>query len=144
MKINVTNLIDECHPCKDAAVTIEHDIKTNDHGEEEYVNLVMDCEHSGVCAKKGCNAYSAIASKVAVSPIEIMGLEDALRGAVEMAHISRPGEEEETLRALSCLIPAGIGVHDAQLIARKLACYGNVDTWLDARDEKKEFEHGEE
>lgn len=144
MKINVTNLIDECHPCKDAAVTIEHDIKTNDHGEEEYVNLVMDCEHSGVCAKKGCNAYSAIASKVAVSPIEIMGLEDALRGAVEMAHISRPGEEEETLRALSCLIPAGIGVQDAQLIARKLACYGNVDTWLDARDEKKEFEHGEE
>lgn len=144
MKINVTNLIDECPPCKDAAVTIEHDINTNDHGEEEYVNLVMDCEHSGVCAKKGCNAYSAIASKVAVSPIEIMGLEDALRGAVEMAHISRPGEEEDTLRALSCLIHAGVSVHDAQLLARKIACYGNVDAWLEAREEKKEFEHGEE
>lgn len=144
MKINVTNLIDECPPCKDAAVTIEHDINTNDHGEEEYVNLVMDCEHSGVCANKGCNAYSAIASKFSVSPIEIISLEDALRGAVKMAHVLRPGEEKETLYAISCLIPAGVSVHDAQLLARKIACYGNVDTWLEARDEKKEFEHDEE
>lgn len=143
MKVNVTNVLDECPPCKDAAVTIDYDIKRNLRGEEVYVNIVMDCEHSGVCAKKGCNAYNAIASKCAVSPIEVKSLEDALKGAVDAAHISRPGEEEEAIRAISFLIPAGLGASDAQRLAQKIACYGNVDTWLEARDAKKELGHGE-
>ena len=143
MKISVTNVLDECPPCKDAAVTIDYDIKKNLHGEEVYVNLVMDCEHSGVCAKKGCNAYNAIASRCALSPVEVMSLEAALEGAVKFAHISRPGEEEEAIRAISHLIPAGLGVHDAQILAQKIACYGTVENWLDARDKKKELGYGE-
>lgn len=143
MKVNVTNVIDECPPCKDAAVTIDYDIKRNLCGEEAYVSIVMDCEHSGVCAKKGCNAYNAIASRCAVSPIEVASLEAAMKDAVNLAHISRPGDEEEAIRAISHLIPAGLGVHDAQILAQKVACYGNVDTWLDARDKKKELGNGE-
>lgn len=143
MKVNVTNVLDECPPCKDAAVTIDYDIKRNLRGEEVYVNIVMDCEHSGVCAKKGCNAYNAIASNCAVSPVELMGIEDALKGAVEMAHISRPGEEEEAIRAIAYLIPAGLDKNDAERLAQKIACYGNIDAWLEAMDKKKELGYGE-
>lgn len=143
MKVNVKNVLDDCPPCKDAALTIDHDVKRNYLGQEVYVNVILDCEHSGVCAKKGCNAYSAIASNCAVSPVEVMGLEAALKGAVEMAHLSRPGEEEEAIRAISHLIPAGLGKNDAERLAQKIACYGSVDTWLEARDAKKELENGE-
>lgn len=143
MKVNVTNVLDECPPCKDAAVTIDYDIKRNLRGEEVYVNIVMDCEHSGVCARKGCNAYSAIASNCAVSPVELMGIEDALKGAVEMAHISRPGEEEEAIRAIAYLIPAGLDKNDAERLAQKIACYGNIDAWLEAMGKKKELGYGE-
>lgn len=143
MKVSVTNVIDECPPCKDAAVTIDYDIRKNLHGEEVHVDLVMDCEHSGVCAKKGCNAYSAIASKCAVSPVELIAIEDALKGAVGMARISRPGEEEEAIWAIAHLIPAGLGRNDAERLAQKIACYGDIDTWLEAMDGRKEIGHGE-
>lgn len=107
------------------------------------MNVILDCEHSGVCAKKGCNAYNAIASNCAVSPVEVMSLEVALKGAVEMAHLTRPGEEEEAIRSISYLIPVGLGKNDAERLAQKIACYGSVDAWLEARDAKKELGNGE-
>lgn len=143
MKVNVKNVLNDCPPCKDAALTIDHDVKRDYLGQEVYVNVILDCEHSGVCAKKGCNAYNAIASNCAVSPVEVMSLEVALKGAVEMAHLTRPGEEEEAIRSISYLIPVGLGKNDAERLAQKIACYGSVDAWLEARDAKKELGNGE-
>lgn len=143
MKVNVKNVLNDCPPCKDAALTIDHDVTRNYLGQEVCVNVILDCEHSGVCAKRGCNAYNAIASNCAVSSVEVMSLEDALKGAVEMAHLTRPGEEEEAIRAISYLIPVGLGKDDAERLAQKIACYGSVDTWLEARDTKKELGNGE-
>lgn len=128
--------------CDDAAITLDWSTNKPIVG-NNVVRVVIDCEHSGVCAKKGCNAYNAIAAHCAISPLEIMGLEAALRSAVQMAHLSRPGEEEDAIRAISCLIPAGLEKNDAERLAQKIACYGNVDTWLKARDMKKELDNGE-
>lgn len=143
MRYDLVNNLQNCpDKCNDADITVEHS-ELGGLGGCKKVRIILDCEHSGVCAKKGCNAYFEIAKSCAVSPGEVMGIQDALQDAVNAAHLTRPGEEEGAVRSMSNLIASGITERDGLLLAQKIACYGSVEKWLEARDAKKELDNGE-
>lgn len=144
MKVTTENLLSVCPaPCDDAAIEVDRRCLFEGTGMDEIV-VTIDCAHSGVCVKRGGIAYKELANVSGLSPLDVMSIEAALKNAIAAARmVNDPTEVSVSISSISSLIACGIKRDDVEYLAQKIACYGNVEKWLEARDAKKELDNGE-